>query len=195
MVSGEASALRFPTYRLFPADPAGSPASPRSGMPDSPEAANHLIQTNRTMRTVDTLWVRRPAVAGFTMVEMLIVIAVIAVMASMVVSAFSNAAQDTRRVIARQQQAAIQSAVNSWVAANSSGNQSLGDARTAYNAAANSGARLALVGTYLDDVTLAHFTEYTTDSAKISSEALKKSGQHVELPAWAQGSYPKVDLK
>lgn len=134
--------------------------------------------------------------AAFTMVELLIVISVIAIMASLVISAFSNAAQDTRRVVARQQQAAVQAAVNAWVSSNSSGvGQSLSSARTAYNAAADGLARLNLVGGYLDEQTLAHFTSNTTNNNQILSSALKKTGQYLELAAWADGSYPKVELK
>ena len=54
------------------------------------------------------------------MVELLIVISVIGIMSALVISAFSNAAQDTRRVIARQQQASVQNAVNAWVTSKSS---------------------------------------------------------------------------
>ena len=129
------------------------------------------------------------------MLEVLIVVAVIGILASMVVSAFSNAAQDARRVVARQLQAALQSAVNSWVAANSSGQNSLEDARVAYNSASTSAARLALVGPYLDDSTLNHFLDSTTRNNEISSGALGKTGQHIELPAWTLGSYPRVNLK
>ena len=130
------------------------------------------------------------------MVELLIVISVIAIMASLVISAFSNAAQDTRRVVARQQQAAVQAAVNAWVAANSSGvGESLSTARTAYNAAGDGLSRLKLSGEYLDEQTLAHFADNTTDDDKILSAALKKTSQYLELANWADGSYPKVELK
>ncbi len=132
---------------------------------------------------------------GFTLVEMLIVISVIAIMAAMVISAFSNAAQDTRRVVARQQQAAVQSAVNAWVASQSSGTGSLAGARTAYNAATTSLARLNLVANYLDDKTTAHFRTNTTNTNQVLSEALKKTNQYLELPTWNASSYPKVELK
>lgn len=132
---------------------------------------------------------------GFTLVEMLIVISVIAIMAAMVISAFSNAAQDTRRVVARQQQAAVQSAVNAWVASQSSGTGSLAATRTAYNDATTSLARLNLVANYLDDTTIAHFRTNTTNTDRILSEALNKTNQYLELPNWDASSYPKVELK
>ena len=133
---------------------------------------------------------------AFTMVEMLIVIAVIGIMSALVISAFSNAAQDTRRVIARQQQASVQNAVNAWV--NSVSQQSgLAEARRLYNLAGSSKGRLQLVGTYLDDATLAHFLNpsNTTNNAEVRSAALKKTSQYLFLGDWNANSYPKVELR
>jgi len=133
---------------------------------------------------------------GFTMVELLIVISVIGIMSALVIAAFSNAAQDTRRVISRQQQAAVQSAVNAWVTSYSAAN-GLSGSRTDYNAAGNSLARLQLVGGYLDDSTLEHFVANTdADSPDaVLSAALDKTGQFLLLGQWASTSYPKVELK
>lgn len=128
------------------------------------------------------------------MVELLIVISVIGIMSALVISAFSNAAQDTRRVVSRQQQAAVQNAVNAWVTSYSESN-GISGARTAYNAAANSKARLNLVGSYLDDSTLTHFLDNTTADGQILSTALKKTGQYLLLDTWSTTSYPKVELK
>ena len=133
--------------------------------------------------------------SAFTMVEMLIVISVIAIMATLASSAFSNASQDTRRVVARQQQAAVQAAVNAWISKESSGSGSLATARTAYNSAGNSLGRLNLVSGYLDDTTVAHFTANTSNANQLRSEALKKTNQHLELPIWTAPGYPKVELK
>lgn len=142
--------------------------------------------------------------SAFTMVEMLIVIAVIGVMSALVISAFTGASQDTRKVIARQQQAAVQNAVNAWVNSESSRidattkkSVGLSGARTTYNAAANAKAKLALVGKYLDESTLDHFNKNTSDNSKIQSQALKKTDQHLALENWAAtaSSYPKVELK
>lgn len=128
------------------------------------------------------------------MVELLIVIAVIGIMSALVISAFSNAAQDTRRVIARQQQASLQSAVNAWV--NSTSDKvSLSGARTLYNAAGSSKERLQLVQAYIDDGTLAHFLANTTSDGEVKSAALKKTDQYLLLGPWDASSYPKVELK
>lgn len=128
------------------------------------------------------------------MVEMLIVIAVIGIMSALVISAFSNAAQDTRRVVARQQQASVQSAVNAWVNSTSD-SVGLSGARTLYNAAGTSRGRLQLVQKYLEDATLSHFLSNTTADAEVKSAALKKTGQYLSLDTWSASSYPKVELK
>ncbi|NNE94198.1 MAG: type II secretion system protein [Verrucomicrobiales bacterium] len=136
-----------------------------------------------------------PKRAGFTMVELLIVISVIGIMSALVISAFSNAAQDTRRVIARQQQAAVQNAVNAWVTQKSA-TDGLAATKTAYNAAGmTSMGRVKLAGSFLDETTLDHFDSQTTDDNQVKSAALKKTGQYLQLGAWADGSYPKVELK
>ncbi len=134
--------------------------------------------------------------SAFTMVEMLIVIAVIGIMSALVISAFSNAVQDTRRVIARQQQAAVQNAVNAWV--NSISQQSgLAEARRLYNLAGTSKGRVQLVGGYLDESSLDHFLNpaNTTNDAEVKSAALKKTNQYLALDTWVATSYPKVELK
>lgn len=128
------------------------------------------------------------------MVEMLIVIAVIGIMSALVISSFSNAAQDTRRVVARQQQAAVQNAVNAWVNSVSQ-SQGLGQARNLYNLAGSSKGRLQLVQTYLDEATLAHFLANTTNNNEVKSAALSKTSQYLLLDTWDAASYPKVELK
>ncbi|MDB4662120.1 type II secretion system GspH family protein [Verrucomicrobiales bacterium] len=132
--------------------------------------------------------------AGFTIIELLIVISVIGIMTALVISAFSNAAQDTRRVIARQQQAAVQNAVNAWVTQQSA-LTGMTATRAIYNTAGTCKARLLLVGNYLEDSTLSHFTDITTNSNQVLSAALKKTNQYLLLDTWGTNTYPKVELK
>ncbi|MBL9156171.1 MAG: type II secretion system protein [Verrucomicrobiales bacterium] len=131
---------------------------------------------------------------AFTMVEMLIVIAVIGIMSALVISAFSNAAQDTRRVVARQQQAAVQNAVNAWVNSISQ-TQGLAQARNLYNLAGTSKGRLQLVQAYIDAASLSHFLSNTTNNNEVKSAALAKTNQYLLLDTWNAASYPKVELK
>ncbi|MEM8954742.1 MAG: type II secretion system protein [Verrucomicrobiota bacterium] len=138
--------------------------------------------------------------AGFTLVEILLVVGLISILGSMAISNFSNASQDTRRVVTRQQQAALQNAVNSWVARQISGNQTVAETRVIYNVDPGTGntrtaeGRLDLVASYLDDPTYLHFKDYTKDSTKVQTGAMDKLSYHLELPDWQSGSYPKVDL-
>jgi hypothetical protein len=127
-------------------------------------------------------------------------------MAAMLVSAFSSTAQDTSRMVARQQQAALQSALNSWV--NGEGNRAvtinattgtakvktIEEIRTDYNAQTSTFARYSLVESYLDDATKGHFASYTSDSGKIKSAALKSTNQYLSMPDWTANSYPQVLL-
>jgi prepilin-type N-terminal cleavage/methylation domain-containing protein len=132
--------------------------------------------------------------SAFTLVELLLVISVIAIMGALAISHFSNASQDTRRVVARQQQAALQSAVNAWVAGQVSGNNSVEEARTAYNTPTTSKGKLDLISAYLDDATYDHFDENTTSDTQLKTASMDNLSYYLQLPAWAAGSYPKVDL-
>ncbi len=132
--------------------------------------------------------------SAFTLVELLLVISVIAVMGALAISHFSNASQDTRRVVARQQQAALQSAVNAWVAGQISGNNSVEVARGAYNTPTTSKAKLDLIRNYLDDVTYDHFDENTTNDNQLQTSSMENLSYYLQLPDWTAGSYPKVDL-
>lgn len=136
----------------------------------------------------------RNPLTGFTLVELLLVISVIAIMGALAISHFSNASQDTRRVVARQQQAALQGAVNAWVARQVSGNNSVGDARAAYNVPTTSRGKLDLIRTYLDDITYEHFDENTTNDDELQTASMSNLSYYLQLADWAAGSYPKVDL-
>lgn len=131
---------------------------------------------------------------GFTLVELLIVISIIAVMAAMVISAFSNAAADSRRVLVRQQQAVVQEAVNSWLAYRSGATRSLSSARTEYNSTTSGLERLALVQSYLDEATYNELVANTSNANKVQSDAMIKTAQYLEITNWPTDSYPKINL-
>ncbi len=147
-------------------------------------------------------------VKGFSLVEAIVVIAIIGVMSTLVVSAISNASLDAQRIVSRQQQATVQNAVQNWAMSQTrdplTGQlRSISDVRATYNAAGSTKGRFDLLrpgaggsGGYIDDATLAHFDEYTASATdRLISGALKSSQQYLQLPAWAAGSFPKVDLK
>jgi prepilin-type N-terminal cleavage/methylation domain-containing protein len=145
--------------------------------------------------------------AGFTLVEALVTIAILGIMSSVLITAFSNASTDSSRMISRSQQASLQAALNAWI--NGDGNRvntinattgtgkmkTLEEIRTVYNGATHSKARLALVGGYLDTSTFDHLNNSTVNTGKIKSEALSATKQYLEMPDWASGSYPQVLLK
>lgn len=132
---------------------------------------------------------------GFTFLEVIIVVAVIGVMSALAISAFSNGATDAREIVARQQQATVQSAVNAWVCGRLTGSMTVAEVRSAYNAVAGSEARLTLIRNYLDDVSYSHFvSESTSPLNRVESAATRKLGWYISLPDWTSGSYPKVDL-
>ncbi len=137
---------------------------------------------------------------GFTLIEVLVVIAIIGIMSSLVVTVYRNVAQDSRDVVAKQQQAAVQNALNSWITAQST-TKSISQIRTAYNGLSDSPARLAQIKDYLDDRTYAHFLGYSpagTDAVK--SAALIKTEQFLQLADWqisttGATTYPQVHMK
>ena len=136
---------------------------------------------------------RRRSKFAFTLIEMLIVLAIIGVLAAIIISQIANATFETRRIVSRQQQVVLQTAVSSWIMQNTT-TQPISAVQTAYNAASDSKARLTLVGGYLDPDVYAHFMAQTTDAAKVQSDAMKRAGKWIELPTWAAGSYPRVNL-
>ncbi len=145
---------------------------------------------------------------GFTLTESIITIAIIGVMASLVVSAISNGSRDAQRIVARQQQAAIQNAINSWVMSETRvGNtrqvKSIKDIRDTYNAQTTSRGKFQTflapdvsgAGGFLDKNTADHILEYTTNTDKLKSAALDMARQHLVLQhPWAAGGFPRVDM-
>ena len=130
---------------------------------------------------------------AFTLIEMLIVLGLIGILAAILISQISNAAYESRRILSRQQQVVLQSAVNTWIIQRTT-TQSLAAVQTTYNNATTAKAKLTLVSEYLDSDTYDHLATNTTDSAKVQSDAMRRIGKWVELPTWAAGSYPRVNL-
>ena len=145
---------------------------------------------------------------AFSLVEAIFTIAIIGVMSSIVVAAIANASRDANRIVARQQQATLNSALNAWVmgsmriasGANEGQLRSLEDVRAEYNGQTSSLARLQLIAPatgsgYLDESTRAHFVAYTNNAGRIESSALEAGNQHITLPTWVSGEFPKALLQ
>jgi prepilin-type N-terminal cleavage/methylation domain-containing protein len=144
----------------------------------------------------------RVSVSGFTFVEALVTIAILGIMASILIGAFSSVSADANKTLARQQQAALQNAVISWV--NGDSNRMVGtstkpktveEIRKDYNDRGTSKARLFLISSYLDGETLDHLDKSTFNVGMIKSDALISLKHHIALPDWTvTDGYPKVTL-
>jgi type II secretory pathway pseudopilin PulG len=151
---------------------------------------------------------RRRRRSAFTFVEAIFTITIIGIMASLAVSAISNASRDANRVVARQQQAAINEALQAWVmsqmrVSGSAQIQSLHSIRTNYNAQSTTSARFNLLTAidptsksgFLDQSTADHFLEYSAgNSDRLKSSALESTKQYLTLPPWVAGDAPQVDM-
>ena len=148
---------------------------------------------------------------GFSFVEAIFTIAIIGIMSSLVVAAISNGSRDAHRVMARQQQAAVQSALTAWVMSQTRVGataqiRSLENVRSTYNALGTTSARFNLLipnsaspdpsarAGFIDQTTADHFLEYTTSTDKLKTAALDNSKQYLALSTWQSGDFPRVDL-
>ncbi len=129
---------------------------------------------------------------GFTLVELLVVIAVIGIMSALILSVVGNAAQDSRNVVARQQQVVLQEALNAWIVSPYNSNN-LTVARTRYTAASNMTAKLALLQGHLSADTYSHLTEFSTGT-KVQSDALQRAGHYLTFSAWTTNNTPTVEM-
>lgn len=137
---------------------------------------------------------------AFTLIEMLIVIAIISILAAMAISSFSNAAQDSREVLVRQQLATVQEAVNNWASRQIGKVNTIGgnpttieQVRGSYNAPTTASARLLLFQGYLDDATRSSISVSNT-TGRMTTDAMLQTGYFLTLPTWSVGSYPKVQI-
>jgi Tfp pilus assembly protein FimT len=148
---------------------------------------------------------------AFTFVEAIFTIAIIGIMSALALSTISNGARDANRIVSRQQQAAINEALTSWVMSqtrvgNTAQVRSLRSLRNEYNALATTSARFNLLlpnptssdpnirNGHLDQTTADHFLEFTTGTDRLYSKALKGGSQYLTLPTWQDGSFPTVEL-
>ncbi|MBX7209732.1 MAG: type II secretion system GspH family protein [Verrucomicrobiaceae bacterium] len=164
------------------------------------------MKTSRKKRT-------RPFHGGFTLVEAVITIAVVGIMASLVVSGMTNLSRDSQRIVGRQQQAAVQNAINAWVMSKTrvesspgvftSQVMSINDIRSLYNGQSTAKGKFETflapnattgLGGFLDVTTSDHIKSYTTNNQQLKTSALDLAKQHLELPTWTAGAFPKVDL-
>lgn len=140
-----------------------------------------------------TRWFLPYKKSGFTLIELLLVIAIIGIMSALIITTVTNASADARRTLAYQQQVTLQDALNSWIAAQSSGTNMLQNARDTYNAATTAAAWLNLLSNnYLHDSTYRHLMS-NSSGTQIKSEAMVKSGISLKFTPWTATNYPTVE--
>jgi len=135
-----------------------------------------------------------PGREAFTLIELLVVIAVIGIMGALIISSVTNAANDARGIMARQQQVVVQEALNAWISANSSQTGSLSATRTAYNAASD---KLGLISNYLHSSTYLDFNTNTADQARPRTRTMKERGEYLQFSTWGtntSNNYPIVGV-
>jgi type II secretory pathway pseudopilin PulG len=118
---------------------------------------------------------------------MLVVVGIIAILATLVIPNVSSIRGGTSEAVARQQQAELQTALGSWLADASAGTGGLAAARAAYNGA---GSKLGLLQNYLQPST---YAALSGSGSGVSSEALTTSGASLQFSAWPLGGSPSVD--
>ena len=144
---------------------------------------------------------------AFSLIELLMVLTIISIMAALIINAFSNASQDSRDVIARQQQAVLKSALDNMISQYMVSGNTVAKARKYYmyvdadpaKAKLTMKERLSLLEPYLDEDTYAHLFSRSTDTT-VQSAAMVKTGQFIEFEDWPvataanRNTYPKVKL-
>ncbi len=123
---------------------------------------------------------------GFSLVEALLVMAIIAIIAALLIPYLSPMQRGAQESVARQQQAQLQTALGSWVVSASSGAGGLAAARTTYNSAGN---KLALLQSYLQPSTYANLQG---DGDSVRSAALTASGASLQFSTWNVGESPSI---
>jgi prepilin-type N-terminal cleavage/methylation domain-containing protein len=123
-------------------------------------------------------------VSGLSLLELLIVIAILAVLSALLIPFVSPMQQNAQEAVARQQQAQLQTALDNWVVATSSGPGGLAAARTAYT-----GTKLALLQNYLQAATYANLSG---DGDMVTSAALDGANAYLQFSSWSVGQQPTV---
>jgi type II secretory pathway pseudopilin PulG len=124
--------------------------------------------------------------AAFSLMEALVTVAIIGTITLLLIPSISPMKQGSSVQVARQQQAELQTALGSWVAAASAGPGGLAAARSAYNSA---GSKLGLLQNYLQPSTYAMFGG---GGSSVTSEALTAAGASLQFSSWSVGSAPAV---
>lgn len=136
-------------------------------------------------------------ILGFTLVELLVIIAVIGIMAGLVMSVIGNASRDANEVLARQQQVTLQEALNAWIANQSrSASTSINAVRASYNSM-DTATRMSNVGNYLGggtNDTNYPFYPFVVSENAIRSRALNSVSKQLTFSTWSSNGFPSIQI-
>ena len=125
--------------------------------------------------------------SGFSFFELLVVVAMLGVIATLLITYVSPMRETTSIQVARQQQAELQTALGAWIAATSSGPGGLAAARGSYNGA---GSKLSLLQAYLQPAT---YAALSGSGSSVSSGALAEAGASLQFSSWGVDDSPSVN--
>ncbi len=122
--------------------------------------------------------------SGMSLIELLVVVAIVAILSALLVPNIGPMRGATSTQIARQQQAELQTALGAWIAAESAKPGGLAAARAAYGSGS-----LDLLANYLQPATYANLSG---SGSAVTSEALNEAGASLQFSAWGSGG-PSVN--
>ena len=147
---------------------------------------------------------------AFSFIEALVTIALLGVLSAIVVSSYSDASSQSHGVIARQQAAAVKSALDSYVngslskvptgTINVSGvvqnRKTVSQLRADYNTASTTAARWLLIQPYLSDDVNGQDRFRVRSDGDLGSSSLDSDKKALRLDSWvvAPGAYPEVKI-
>ncbi len=126
---------------------------------------------------------------GISLVELLVVMAILAAVIALIFPRFGDVGASAQRAVALQHTAALQSAINQWVAIQ----PSLSVAKQAWNASED---RLGLLEPFLDGALYADMEALSGGDSDVRTTPMDNLEWHVEISAWGTGTsgYPKAQL-
>lgn len=122
---------------------------------------------------------------GFSLVEILLVIAVIGILSGLAMTYIGGTSEHSRALVARQQQVQLQTALDAWIVAQASGTAGLASARAAYST--DAAAMINTLAPYLREPGI-----FNASGGGVSSSALAGIGKTLQFSSWTEGTYPKV---
>lgn len=123
---------------------------------------------------------------AFSLVELLVVIALVSIIAAIAIPYVGGVTRQSAIVVARQQQAELQSALGSWIAAKSGQPGGLAAARTTYSGSD----KLTLLKDYLQ---ISTYNSLSRSGSNVTSGALGSVDAELRFSGWTATNQPMVE--